>query len=240
MLAQASRTKVWERKGISFSFSFFFLNSKGDFLQNFETSVLGKQSSRLNNRNIGSTQEDQTEFPSRWWVQGAAKVNGSNFFHFHKFSTTILLTRMHSSRMLTARLLTVSWRGVCPTPIYANIRDTDRGRPPWGQTLLDADPPPQSSDLSCMLGSQPPLDAGHVSPLWTEWLTNRCKNITLPQTSFAGGKNKVVKIPPGGSLNTWTETWCKGFWREIFVPLLHESATASIVWVSTLTQAAFK
>ena len=25
-------------------------------------------------------------------------------------------------------------------------------------------------------------------PLWTEWLTDRCKNITLPQTSFAGGK----------------------------------------------------
>ena len=27
-------------------------------------------------------------------------------------------------------------------------------------------------------------------PLWTEWLTDRCKNITLPQTSFAGGKNR--------------------------------------------------
>ena len=26
-------------------------------------------------------------------------------------------------------------------------------------------------------------------PPWTEWLTDRCKNITLPQTSFAGGKN---------------------------------------------------
>ena len=142
----------------------FFLNSKGDFLQNFETSVLGKQSSRLNNRNIGSTQEDQTEFPSRWWVQGAAKVNRSNFFHFHKFSTTILLTRMHSSRMLTARLLTVSWRGGLPNPhICKHPRYRQR------QTPLGADPPrcrpPQSSDLSCMLGSQPPLDAGHVSPL---------------------------------------------------------------------------
>ena len=25
-------------------------------------------------------------------------------------------------------------------------------------------------------------------PLWIEWLTDRCKNITLPQTSFVGGK----------------------------------------------------
>ena len=30
---------------------------------------------------------------------------------------------------------------------------------------------------------------GVYTPLWTEWLTDRCKNITLPQTSFAGGKN---------------------------------------------------
>ena len=26
-------------------------------------------------------------------------------------------------------------------------------------------------------------------PLWTEFLTHACENITLPQTSFAGGKN---------------------------------------------------
>ena len=34
-----------------------------------------------------------------------------------------------------------------------------------------------------------------VPPLWTEWLTDRCKNITLPQTSFAGG-NKFYSNEP--------------------------------------------
>ena len=37
---------------------------------------------------------------------------------------------------------------------------------------------------------------GVYNPLWTEWLTDRCTNITLPQTSFAGG-NKGYDIPPG-------------------------------------------
>ena len=32
-------------------------------------------------------------------------------------------------------------------------------------------------------------------PLWTEWLIDRCKNITLPQASFAGGnKMKVIGV----------------------------------------------
>ena len=36
---------------------------------------------------------------------------------------------------------------------------------------------------------------GVYSPLWTEWLTDRCKNIILPQTSFTGGKYVwIIKI----------------------------------------------
>ena len=31
-------------------------------------------------------------------------------------------------------------------------------------------------------------------PLYTEWLTDRCKNITLPQTSLVGGNNSF--LPP--------------------------------------------
>ena len=58
------------------------------------------------------------------------------------------------------------------------------GRPPplWMQALipLDADPLPWSSDLRCMLGSQP---LPHM-----DRMTDTCKNIALPQTSFAGGK----------------------------------------------------
>ena len=37
-------------------------------------------------------------------------------------------------------------------------------------------------------GSQTGIDIIHRTPIWTEWTTDRCKNITLPQTSFAGGK----------------------------------------------------
>ena len=33
----------------------------------------------------------------------------------------------------------------------------------------------------------------HPSPLWTEFLTHASENITLPQTSFAGG-NDVGKV----------------------------------------------
>ena len=45
-------------------------------------------------------------------------------------------------------------------------------------------------------------------PLWTEWLTDRCKNFTLAQTSFAGGKN------PQGYL--WSKA-CKGLWTEYYI-----------------------
>ena len=37
----------------------------------------------------------------------------------------------------------------------------------------------------------------HYLPLWREWLTDRCKNITLPRSSFAGS-NKLLKL--AGSL----------------------------------------
>ena len=33
---------------------------------------------------------------------------------------------------------------------------------------------------------------GVYTLLWTEWLTDRCKNITLPQTSFVGGNNRLI------------------------------------------------
>ena len=47
-----------------------------------------------------------------------------------------------------------------------------------------------SCDLWCMLGSQPP------SP---DRMTDACENITLPRTSFVGGKN------PGVRYNTWVD-----------------------------------
>ena len=60
--------------------------------------------------------------------------------------------------------------------------------PPGGRPPLEADPlwiqTPWSCDLWCMLGSHPliPVDR----------MTNACENITLPQTSFAGGKYSKI------------------------------------------------
>ena len=69
----------------------------------------------------------------------------------------------------------------------------------WIQTALEADPSmqtplmqtPQSCDLWCLLGSQPPL--------WIEGMTHACENITLTQTSFAGGKNTSFRFWLGDS-----------------------------------------
>ena len=84
--------------------------------------------------------------------------------------------------MLTAHLLTVSrsiqWgREVSAHPPMQTPQRQIPCPLPEMQTPLDADPL-RSFDLWCMLGSHPP-----------NRMTNRCKNITLPQTSFAGGNN---------------------------------------------------
>ena len=91
-----------------------------------------------------------------------------------------IITRVHSSRMRTACLLPISpimhclqW-GVpglgctCPRVVYL---------------VLEGVPDPGG-----VPGPGGYLRRYSTSPLWTEWLTDRCKNITLPQTSFAGGK----------------------------------------------------
>ena len=54
-----------------------------------------------------------------------------------------------------------------------------RQRPPWTETpdSLDRDPPVM----------WPVMHAGKETPPVNR-MTHRCKNITLPQTSFAGGK----------------------------------------------------
>ena len=70
-------------------------------------------------------------------------------------------TRMHSSRMRTAR--------------SSSLREgSPPGTPPTRHTPRDQAPPPLNR------------------------MTNRCKNTTLPETSFAGGKNYYKASRGGG------------------------------------------
>ena len=109
----------------------------------------------------------------------------------------IYLTRMHSSRMRTASLLPVSpsihcsrGGGYLPGGIPAR-GCTCQGIPAQGVYL------PEGVNL---LGDTCPggVPAGGVPAQVlppVNRMTDRCKNITLPQTLFAGGKNSFKDNP---------------------------------------------
>ena len=65
--------------------------------------------------------------------------------------------------------------------------------PPGTRYPPDQAPPltrhPLPWDQAYPPGPDTPQDQA-PSPLWTEFLTHACENITLPQTSFAGGNKK--------------------------------------------------
>ena len=82
---------------------------------------------------------------------------------------------MHSSRMHTARLLTVS-----------HSAQEDLPNPPWMQNPLGGRPSPRCIPP----GGRPPWRQTPV-----KGKTDRCKNITLPQTLLAGGKNNSDRFP---------------------------------------------
>ena len=99
-------------------------------------------------------------------------------------------TRMHSSRMRTARsssrLLGVS------TSVHA-------GTPP-GCGPGEPPPPPQARPLNFPLGCGPGdlqgmlgyLPTNSHTPPCTEFLTHATENIALPQTSFASGNDSMI------------------------------------------------
>ena len=103
---------------------------------------------------------------------------------------------MHSSRMHTACLLTVSCSipsisggGGLPNP--PGCRPPPPGcRPPspWMQTPLNVDSPDRVTCDACWEANHP-----------VNRMTHRCKNMTIPQISIAGGNNDsggVVKCSP--------------------------------------------
>ena len=121
---------------------------------------------------------------------------------------------MHSSRMRTGRTLTIFRclvpGGLYPQRKQKSKKKIPPQKKLWGGIPLNplnhpptpprkiGDPPkkletpgtrPPQTDLQGMLGYPPPQDwparhAGIPTPLWTEWMTDRCKNITLAKTSF--------------------------------------------------------
>ena len=110
----------------------------------------------------------------------------SNFFHFHAVLTQKKLpTSMHSSRMRTARLLTASpnmhsaEEGVCSRRGVSGPREG--GSSPRGHGGVCS-----GEGVSQHAPRQtPPVNR----------MTDRCKNISLPQTSFVGGKNRLAHPP---------------------------------------------
>ena len=81
-------------------------------------------------------------------------------------------TRKNSSRMRTTRLLTVSHSIPCISG-WGCVPNS-----PWMQTNPSACRPP--GHVIVMYGGKPTTPP-------VNRMTHRCKNITLPQTSFAGG-----------------------------------------------------
>ena len=109
----------------------------------------------------------------------------------HQIITITFITRKHSSRIRTVRFPSSSGRGVCPTPgpLDANPLTPIARPPPPGCR------PPWSCDLWYILGSHPP-------PM--NRITDRCKNITLSQTSFAGSNYNQNPAGFFGKLETVT------------------------------------
>ena len=127
---------------------------------------------------------------------------------------------MHSSRVHTTHLLTVSHSAG-----GGGVRQTPPGcRPPW------------SCDLWCMLGNQPPL---------VNRITDRCKNITLSQTSVTTELQSLVWLSILGFLTCtqWIThihlwyNWFKGQMVGKHTPFTHiPSDLVSVVghWLELL------
>ena len=95
----------------------------------------------------------------------------------------IIHTRLHSSRMRTARTLTVSPSMLC---------SAGGGTWFWGCTWFWGGVYLVPGVVFAPGGGVPGPGGGGLvryPPLWTEFLTHASEIITLPETSFAGGNN---------------------------------------------------
>ena len=123
-----------------------------------------------------------------------------------------LKTRLHSSRMRTARALTVS-----PSMLCAG------GVPPggvllWGGLLLGG-----CLLLGGLLQGGVSQHALRQTPPVNR-MTNRCKNITLPQTSFAGG-NYGENVKSAGKVREFCQSGKVGTMRTSALAFLNSNRT---------------
>ena len=103
----------------------------------------------------------------------------------NRHHTQHIVTRMHSNRMRTARSSSRPGGGGSPpgtspqdqTPPRDQAPAGSRHSPSWDQT-----PPPPGPGTLLPGPDTPPYGQTHT-----------CKHITLPQTSFAGGKNNALE-----------------------------------------------
>ena len=99
---------------------------------------------------------------------------------------------MHSSRMRTARALTIGRGGTCPGGYLPGGCICPGGCTCQGVYLHVGVYLPRGVYMprgctcpgGCTCRGTPPVNR----------MTDRCKNITLPQTSFAGGNNAIISM----------------------------------------------
>ena len=119
----------------------------------------------------------------------------------HKYtSANTHLTRMHSSRMRTARSSSRLLRGVCLRACWDTPPRCGPGDPPWMWAwrpilarTLNFPPGCGPRNLQCMLCTPPPPETC-CKACWdttppVNRITDTCKNITCPNF-VAGGKNR--------------------------------------------------
>ena len=113
---------------------------------------------------------------------------------------------MHSSRMRTARLLTVSCsargggeQGIYPHPPL--MQTPLDAHPSWMHTPFDVDP------TGCTHPGHVTCDAcWEATPTPVNRMTHSCKNITLLQTSFAGGNKQQASSIMQIFYTKWMQT----------------------------------
>ena len=153
----------------------------------------------LQSQRIKSSQKLQKNYQSKWKLFSGFNWNSKILA---QTCYTQFATRLHSSRMHTAclwpylRACTAqegAWSGgrlvrgggECSGSVWSGGRVSALGGA-WSQGVW-----------------YPSMHWGRP-PLWTEFLTHTTENITLPQTSFAGGNYQITSLNLSKNLST---TW---------------------------------